>query len=215
VTGFVLSLGPSTPVYRIAYRVVLPLQGLRVSARFGYLVLLAVALLAAYGTAWLERRTARRSLRVIVSVLAIAAVNLEAWHGPVMTTPFRGVPRIYRLLDAEPQPVLLMEAPFWPAQAMFGNAEYVLNATEHRAPIANGYSGFTPDAYRRRAQWFWFFPEPWAIATLRPEGITHVMVHLEQFGAEAPGVVGALLNQRDLELVAAEGDHRLYRLKSR
>ena len=81
-------------------------------------------------------------------------------------------------------------------------------------PIANGYSGFTPDSYRRRAQWFWFFPEPWAIATMPPEGITHVMVHLEQFGAEAPAVVATLATERRLELVASDGDHRLYRFST-
>jgi len=119
------------------------------------------------------------------------------------------------MLDQEPAPVLLAETPFWPTDAMFGNAEYVLNATEHQFAIANGYSGFTPDAYRRRAQWFWFFPEEWAITTMPKEGVTHVMVHLEQFGAEAPGVLAKLANEPRLELIAADAEHRLYRFTSR
>jgi hypothetical protein len=95
---------------------------------------------------------------------------------------------------------------------VFGNAEYVLNATGHRTPIMNGYSGYTPDSYRRRAQWFWFFPEPWAIEAIRHEGATHVMVHLEQFGADAEGVRAVLARQRELELVASDAaGHLLYR----
>jgi hypothetical protein len=81
--------------------------------------------------------------------------------------------------------------------------------------IANGYSGFTPDAYRRRAQWFWFFPEEWAITTMPKEGVTPVMGHLEQFGAEAPGVLAKLANEPRLELIAADAEHRLYRFTSR
>lgn len=208
--GFLFSLGPSTPIYPIAYRFVAPLQALRVPARFGYLVLFSVAMLASVAIARLLRG---RSTNVAASagLLSLVVVNAEAWHGPVQVMPFRGVPRIYQMLAGEPKPLLLVEAPFWPAEAVFGNAEYVLNATEHHLDIANGYSGFTPDSYRRRAQWFWFFPEPWAIATMRPEGVTHVMVHLEQFGNEAPRVLATLAVQHDLELMADDGNHRLYR----
>ncbi len=206
LVGIILSFGPALTIYRLAFRFVVPLQGLRVPARFGFLALVAIAIFAGLGIA-------RFKHAAMAGAVALLAVNVEVWQGIVKTTPFRGVPRIYQMLDAEPEPVLLVETPFWPPDAMFGNAEYVLNATEHRAAIANGYSGFTPDSYRRRAQWFWFFPEPWAIATMRPEGVTHVMVHLEQFGAEAPGVLATLANESRLELVVADGDHRLYRFK--
>jgi hypothetical protein len=215
VLGVVMSLGPATPVYPIAYRVVVPLQGLRVPARFGYLALLAVALLAGYGVAALQRRLKSPWSRSAAGALALCAVTIEAWHGPVRTTPFAGVPRIYSVLQQEPPGSLLVEAPFWPAEAAFGNAEYVLNATEHRTPTMNGYSGFTPDAYRRRAQWFWFFPEPWAIAAMRREGATHVMVHLEQFGPEAASVKQTLETQSALQLIAEDPlGHRLYRFRS-
>jgi hypothetical protein len=213
VIGVVMSLGPATPLYPLAYRVVIPLQGLRVLARFGYLALLAVALLAGYGVAALQRRLTF-PWRSAAGALALCAVTVEAWHGPVRTTPFAGVPRIYSVLAQEPPGSLLVEAPFWPAEAVFGNAEYVLNATEHRTPTMNGYSGFTPDAYRRRAQWFWFFPEPWAIAAMRREGATHVMVHLEQFGPEAASVKQTLETQSALQLIAEDPlGHRLYRFQ--
>ncbi|HEY7285091.1 MAG TPA: hypothetical protein VH497_06605 [Vicinamibacterales bacterium] len=210
--GFVLSLGPATIVYRLAYSLVLPLQGLRVPARFGYLPLFSIALLAGLGVAALEKRMRSALAKAAVAVVCLAGVTAEAWHGPVQTVPFKGVPAIYKLLDAGPQPALLVEAPFWPSDAVFMNGEYVLNATEHRTPIMNGYSGVTPDLYRKRALWFWFFPEQWAIDTMRKEGATHVMVHLEQFANEAESVKAALAKQHDLELVAADqAGHLLYR----
>jgi hypothetical protein len=208
VVGVVLSFGPSTPIYPLAYRLVVPLQGLRVPARFGFLPLLAIAFFAGFAIGRVKRRA-------VLGVVALIAVNVEAWHAPIKTTPFEGVPRIYRVLGDEPAPVLLVETPFWPTDAMFGNAEYVLNATEHHFAIANGYSGFTPDAYRRRAQWFWFFPEAWAVTTMPREGVTHVMVHLEQFGAEAPGVLAKLASEPRLELIGADAEHRLFRFTSR
>jgi hypothetical protein len=216
IVGGVLSLGPATPLYRWLYVLVVPLQGLRVAARFGYLVLLATAVLAGYGVAAVERRLPTRAAVVLFGAVSLAAVTAEAWHGPVPTTHFDRVPSIYASLDAEKTPALLVETPFWPAEAVFGNGEYVLNATGHRTPIMNGYSGYTPDAYRRRALSFWFFPEPWAVAAMRREGATHVMVHLEQFGPEADGVRAALARQHELTLVAAdEKGHLLYRFAAR
>ncbi|HEX7140364.1 MAG TPA: hypothetical protein VF219_21110 [Vicinamibacterales bacterium] len=216
ILGFVLSLGPATIVYRVAYSLVLPLQGLRVPARFGYLPLFSIALLAGLGVAAIEKRRRTPFAKAAIGIACLAGVTTEAWHGPVQTVPFKGVPSIYKLLDAGPQPALLVEAPFWPSEAVFMNGEYVLNATEHRTPIMNGYSGVTPDLYRKRALWFWFFPEQWAIDTMRKEGATHVMVHLEQFANEAESVKSALAKQNDLELVAADQTgHLLYRFVPR
>ena len=96
---------------------------------------------------------------------------------------------------------------------MFENGEYVLNATGYWIPTMNGYSGYTPDAYRRRAAAFWFFPEERAFYAMKNEGVTHVMVHLERFGPEADGVMRTLARRRDVELVAKDDEgHRLYRL---
>jgi hypothetical protein len=78
----------------------------------------------------------------------------------------------------------------------------------------NGTSGVTPMSYRRRAESFWYFPRDWAIAAMRSEGATHVMVHLERFGSEAPDVLQALAGRQDLQLLGADGrGHRLYKFK--
>jgi hypothetical protein len=78
----------------------------------------------------------------------------------------------------------------------------------------NGTSGLTPMSYRRRSQAFWFFPEDYAIQAIEDEGATHVMVHLERFEHEAPGVVEALQHQPDLKLIASDTrGHRLYEVR--
>lgn len=212
VIGVVLSLGTATPLYELVYRVFPPVQGIRAAARFGFLVLCGVALLASLGFLWLQTRLSNRGSRLAL-VVALAVITIEAWHAPIRTTPFAGVPAVYSLLRDEPEPVLLAEVPFYPADAAFENGEYVLNATGHWRPLMNGYSGVTPLSYRALAETMWFFPEPRAFSTLRSSGATHVMVHLERFGAEAPAVARALDGRRDLRLIAADRDgHRLYRL---
>ena len=140
--------------------------------------------------------------------------TMEAWQGPVAAVPFTGLPRIYLQLPRLPAPVRLVEVPFYPPDAMHENAEYVLNSTLHWRPLLNGYSGFTPDSYRRRTETIWFFPERRAIDAIAAEGATHVMVHLARFGAERGEVERLLATETRLELVAADpAGRRLYKVR--
>jgi hypothetical protein len=215
VTGVLLSLGPATFVYRWLYAWVLPLRGLRVAARFGYLYLAAVAYAAAVGTAALQNRARSPVTRGVIAAAVLAAVTMEAWSGPVRTEQFDGVPEIYRLVADAPDPVRLAEMPFYPAEGIFMNGEYVLNATAHWRPLMNGYSGFIPDSYREIADRLWYFPEARAMDALRDAGATHVMVHLEKFTPqEVASIDAALRGSTFLVLLASDAEgHRLYRIR--
>jgi len=89
--GFVLSLGPRTPAYSALRTLFPPMQGLRDPSRFGYLVLLAVALLAPLGLASLRRRLGGGRRGTLVAGIAIAAVNAD---------PVRAVRRVLADLRA-------------------------------------------------------------------------------------------------------------------
>ena len=94
---------------------------------------------------------------------------------------------------------------------MFENGEYVLNATAHWQPVMNGYSGYTPDSYRRRADVLWLFPAEWALQAIHREGATHLMIHLERFGADVPEIERTMAGRPDFRLMAADAfGHRLY-----
>jgi hypothetical protein len=211
ITGFVLSLGPLTPVYGWAFTIFPPMQGLRAAARFGILFLMAVAFLAAFGVARVRQRAAGRRWGTAVAAGVVILVNIEALQAPFTYKRFEGIPRVYDLLTREPGPVVLVETPFYPAQAVFENAEYVLNSTAHWRPLMNGYSGYTPASYRNVAWTFWHFPEDHAIAAMRGAGVTHVTVHPRRFGNEAAATIDALSHREDLELVAI-GTHNSVRL---
>lgn len=216
-TGFVLSLGTHTPVYGWLYAIFPPMHGLRVAARFGNLFLLGMAGLAAFGLTRLQRdlqsNSALTRFAGVVAVVLVAIANLEAMRAPFTYRPFAGIPRLYALLADEPR-VVLAEMPFYPRQATFENAEYVLNSTAHWQPLMNGYSGYTPASYVKFADVFWYFPRDYAIDAIRRAGVTHVMVHPDRFGNEAADVIRQLDARRDFELLGTgTRGLRLYRLR--
>jgi hypothetical protein len=213
VAGFVLSLGTQTPVYGWLYRAFPPMHGLRAAARFGNLFLLAVAVLAGLGLAALRASLPRSRAATVAAALLVIAVNVEALRAPFEYRRFGGIPNLYSLLRAEPH-VVLAEVPFYPPQAVFENAEYVLNSTAHWRPLMNGYSGYTPATYVEYAASFRYFPRDPAIEEMRRAGVTHVMVHPNRFGHEAAAVLNELERRPEFELmgVGARG-LRLYRLR--
>jgi hypothetical protein len=212
VTGFVLSLGTRTPAYGWLFQVFPPMQGLRAAARFGNLFLLGMAALAGIGLAGTLRRMASRRALLLGVALATLA-NLESLRAPFEYTRFDGIPAIYSLLAHEPGRVVLVEAPFYPPQAVFENAGYVLASTAHWRPLMNGYSGYIPASYRTYAASFWFFPEDSAVQEMRRAGVTHVMVHPQRFYQDAQTVMNKITASPYLERIAIgrNGDI-LYRL---
>jgi len=210
--GLVLSLGTHTPVYRWVYNMFPPMQGLRAAARFGNLFLLGMSCLAGLGLAAVRARHAGSRWVTAGALVLVALANVEALRAPFDYRRFDGIPGIYRLLSSEPH-VVLAEVPFYPRQAVFENAEYVLNSTAHWRPLMNGYSGYTPASYSASAAVFWYFPREHAIQAMREAGVTHVMVHAARFGHEADEVVAALAGRPEFELMAVGSRGiRLYRL---
>jgi hypothetical protein len=213
VTGVVLSLGTNTPVYGWLYSVFPPLTGIRAAARFGILFLLAMAGLAGFGV-WQIRTRVGAGAAGLVGVAALGLVTIEALDAPMQFREFHGIPHLYALLAQEPGPVVLVEQPFYPPQAVFQNAEYVLNSTAHWRPLMNGYSGYTPHTYREFTKTFWFFPRPHVIEAMQRAGVTHVMVHPERFDEMAADVIRMCDEDRRLEKVGVgRNGLTLYRLR--
>jgi hypothetical protein len=96
VTGLALSFGPALPGYALLYRWVPLLQGVRGAARFGFLALVSVAVLAGFGVAALHARVGSRRWWPAMVTLIFFAVNAEALRAPMTFRPFAGIPRIYQ-----------------------------------------------------------------------------------------------------------------------
>jgi len=206
VVAVVLSFGAAVPGYRWLYDHVALLQGIRAVARFGWLWLLALAVLAGVGLARLERRWPDRA--GLVAAAAAALVTVEAARLPVGYTRFDGLPAIYRHVAALP-PAVIAEFPFPDPAVIQDNGPYVIASTTHFQPMLNGYSGFTPASYFIHAAVARRFPSAESVREFGYLGVTHLVVHAARLG---DGVVAQLEATGAVRLVAREGDDRLYAL---
>jgi hypothetical protein len=199
VVGVVLSFGPATPVYELFYRIVPFASSVRAASRFGVLWLSGLALLAAFGTAVLARRWPRVALPI--TIVAVLAVNVEAFRGPVPYVRAATPSPVYDRLATLPDGVVA-EMPFWwrPIDVP-RNANYMLESTRHWKPLLNGYSGFTPASYRQRADILWYFPfRDASFAELDRAGVSYVVLHLPEYGSQ---------RREARELIAASGRWRV------
>jgi hypothetical protein len=211
IAGVALSLGPFLPGYGLLYKLFVPLQGIRNASRFGYLAIFATAILGGYGLAGLRwRRTASKPIAA-VALLIVAGANLDAWCAPLGFTEVEHVSPLHaRLLGTD---AIVAEMPFYSADRVFHNADYLLHSTRHWRPMVNGYSGLTPTSYEQHAVDLRRFPDPHAIETLRAIGVTHVFVHdrlmREWYDNET---ADAVRHAPGLRLVAFDGDVALYEI---
>jgi hypothetical protein len=209
--GLALSFGPALPGYALLYRWLPLLQGVRGAARFGFLALVAVAVLAGFGVAALRGRHGGRGWWPALAAVLIVAANVEALRAPLTFRPYDGVPRIYESLK-DPSVRAVAEFPFFQPDAILRNAPYVLNSTVHWKPLVNGYSGFVPRSYPGIAEALRDFPGDRSRAEFRRLGVSHIVIHLDAYGDRAGEMASALHATPWLALVASNNQIRVYRI---
>jgi hypothetical protein len=160
-----LSFGPeirtglkeiATGPYLLLYRHVPGFDGLRVPARFGLVVTLMVAVLAALGLDRLLR--GRRHAGLVFAAIGVVFVSeclpvpipinesggTDTLRAPAPILQGARVPAVYRYLRDLPGEEPVLEFPFGdPGYEL----QYVYYTTAHGHPIVNGYSGIFPPRY--------------------------------------------------------------------
>ena len=211
VLGVAFSFGTSLPGYSLLHESVPLLGGIRNAARWGWLALAAVAVLAGLGMASLERRHA--SAWKMMPALICALITIEAIRTPIGYTPFNGIPAIYDRLANESNAVVA-EFPFFSGGNVSQNGPYVLANTRYLKPLMNGYSGFQTPAFEARGRALNTFPGEAAIAELRLAKVTHVLVHTTAFSRRSgEPALAAIDSIRELQLETEQDGIRLYRLR--
>jgi hypothetical protein len=208
LVALALSFGTRLPGYATLYELVPLLQAIRAPARIGYLVIVAVAVLAGFGLVQLRRRVAARSWPAVAFV-TITLATLEPFVAPLTFSEAAPIPAIYDRL----RPIagaVVVELPLPQPRAFFHNARYLMHSTRHWKPMLNGYSGFVPGSYRADYEALKTFPDAASIAALQDRGVTHVFVHLEQ---HAPTLEHDLARIDALRKIDQEGTIALYELR--
>jgi len=195
VAAGALSFGPSVRIfgrkiltgpYEWVYRWVPGFQSLRASSRFTVVVMLGLAVLSAMAAArFLNRMPARRRM-VAVGILA-TVVLLEYFSVPIplSSVPLgREVPAIYAVVAALPAEATLVELPM-PTR---DNEEWreswpVYYSIYHWKRLVNGYSGYSPPAYRVVREAMQEFPSKSAFDLLESLEVGYVLVRTRDFDA--------------------------------
>jgi len=174
---FWATFGPALGLYTVFYYTLPLFSLLRAPGRFGILVTLAVAVLAARGVALVLGRGPARFRRIAaVALPALLAIELAQVPLRFPLNPTTPHP-VYRLLSGLP-PGPLVELPFYDQSVdYYRHARYMLNSTWHWQRLVNGYSDYIPPDFRTAAPRIATFPSAEAFATLEPMGVRYVLLH--------------------------------------
>lgn len=170
-----LSFGMNGSVYPLLIEWIPPLTGLRAPARFGSLVLLSVAVLAALGAARLK--ASRHVASFVMPALAVAMV-FEYWAAPIQIRERpTSAPPAYAWLASQPRGVVLELPVPVPTDLWAFESEYQLMSIYHWQQLLNGYSGSAPASYLQICALLQTFPSDVSIGRLRELGVRWVLIH--------------------------------------
>ena len=211
VVCFCLSFGPAFPLYKTLYAMFPAMAAVRGAARFGHMVLAAVAILAAFGWTVVARRLAPAAVAT-AGIIVITIANLEALRAPIdygRDQEYKGVPPIFRAL-ATPSPDVVVIFPFYSPQDLFMNARYMLVSTTFWKPMLNGYSGYMPVSYIEHTQNLAGFPDRRSIDYLKRLHVTLVLVDSRNMPA---AVLAQLTHVADLMPRETDGNLQIFELR--
>lgn len=192
---FDLSRGVHGLTYPLFFTYFPPFWALRSAARIGILVNLSIAVLSAYGAAWLLPKIRSHGLRIAAATVIVTALVAEYASAPA---PARapGPAAVDRWL-ARQSPVVVLQLP------MTLDWLYMYQGIAHAQKMLNGYSGFPPASYYATRDAMRSFPDDSSIAYLQARNVDYVIVRGEHYsGEDKAALVAKIENRRDVSLVA-------------
>jgi hypothetical protein len=180
--------GPATP-YALLFRIVPGFSALRVPARITSVFIVAVAVLAGAGFAWLLARLSKPAATVAVTILA-ATILLEGQHGVGLTETPNAKDKSWDsvayawLKSSPPGAVLELNVTQLDDVRPF-TIVYQFHALTHRHPIVNGYGGWKSSIQELFGSYASPLHEPGlapdALRGLRRIGVRYILLHASTF----------------------------------
>ena len=184
VVSFDFSLGTNGWLFPLLQSAFGFAANLRAPSRFGVLVLMSLAMLAALGAARLFLR--KPSVAGPAFAFLLIACLGEYWSAPLP----------YRSYDREPSPAhewlaqnrpgsVVLELPAPTRETLWlHESKYQMRSIHHWQPLVNGYSGYPPLHYIRMINAMASFPGGDTVDRLRRANVRFVLINREFYPAE-------------------------------
>lgn len=203
------SFGPEAGLYTVLAQSAPFMTFLRAPARFGAVVVFALAVLAGFG---LARLLSSRRGWLAAALTAAVAVEVAAvpWdlHEP------DPLPEAYRRLATLPRGgVVEFHFPYRSTD-LFRHTRYMFDSMWHWQPLINGYSDFIPEDFREMAIPINGFPDPESFRILRAHQARYVVIHLDTYGdAARPTLLARFPPYKDyLRPIVQDGETWLFEI---
>jgi hypothetical protein len=184
IVAFDLSLGANGLSFPILQATISVTASLRAPARFGVLVLMSLAVLAAIGAARVFQRWPRATplLSVALTLLCVG----EYWSAPIGVRGFEPQPgEAHAWLARQAPGTVIVELPMpTPKTLWLREPEFAVQSINHWQPMVNGYSAFPPQSYIDLIMQMPKFPDRAAILPLRAAGVQYVLINRRYYDAQ-------------------------------
>jgi hypothetical protein len=181
VLAFWSSFGPAGGLYSALYYTVPVFSFLRAPSRLAIVVVLCVAVFAAFGLKWMVGLTTwrRAAAAVACAVLVAELSTVMPWERAL------SLPAPYAILRNLPRGPMA-EFPFYGGRVAWHlHTQYMVFSTSHWLPMMNGYSDHTPAQFRQDAIILDSFPSNDAFRVLQRGRVRYIGVHWDMFGNRA------------------------------
>jgi hypothetical protein len=209
VLAFWASLGPRAWLYSVLFKTVPVFSLLRAPGRTGIIVVLVLALFAAFGVRVLRRRSS-----VAVAVVCCAAALLELTGIPIDWREARPISQAYDVLAGMPRGAVA-EFPFYERRSDFHiHTIYMVNSTRHWHPLLNGYSDYIPPDFRELAVVLASFPSRESFEAMKQRRTRYIVIHRDLYGSQTMPVIDERLREymTYLRPVAADDRVQIYEI---
>jgi hypothetical protein len=199
------SFGPDAGLYTVLHKTVPAFSMLRAPARFGLLVVVALAVTGSMGFLAMQHAVCARHRRWLVTatLMALVAGSSAGALGVRDAPPLARAEQ--RLIGMPHKP--LVQFPFYAdGGERFRHTAYMLNSTLHWQPMLNGYSDHMPLRTYGDADKLATFPGPDAWTVMREFGARYVLVHWRLYPEEERAPLRVQLNELRMFLRRVEDD---------
>src|SRR5262245_13150526 len=184
IVAIEMTRGALSPIYLWLFHHVAAFQALRSPARFNILVGLSLAVLSAYGTAFLLTRIRNTRRRQLAGVMMAAALIVEYASSPALE-PAPGPTRVDAFLSRQP-PSVIVELPLLSRKGFWGSLDaiYMAQGIGHFQKMLNGYSGHAPASFYQTRDAMSGFPDDRSMTFLRSLRVEYIIVRAGLYEGE-------------------------------